>query len=333
MTMVDDPVRERAAVAPLGEATMQLVIASKRADGDAVVVLTLRGIDDEPLPTWSPGAHIDVVLTPEITRQYSLCGDPDDASTWQIAVLRESPSRGRGGSEYIHESLQVGSRVEVRGPRNNFALQDADQYLFIAGGIGITPLKPMIDRVAAIGANWSLAYVGRSLSTMALRAELAQYGDRVRCVPSDEMGRLDLDELLGSPVEDCLVYCCGPDSLLDAVEQKCSSWPAGSLQVERFTPRTADPTAHDEAFEVELAASGRTLTVPPEKSILQTLEDNGIFVLSSCRAGICGTCETTVLEGTPQHRDSVLTPEERAANETMMVCISRCAGRRLLLDL
>lgn len=333
MTMIDDPVRQEAGVVPLDEVTRQLVIASRRVDGDAVVVLTLRGIHDEPLPGWSPGAHIDLVLTPEITRQYSLCGDPDDASMWQIAVLREPPSRGRGGSQYVHESLQVGSLVEIRGPRNNFALQDAGRYLFIAGGIGITPLKPMIDRVAASGATWSLAYVGRSLSTMALRAELARYGDRVRCVPADEPGRLDLDELLGSPVEDCLVYCCGPGPLLEAVEQQCSAWPAGSLQVERFTPRTADTTAQNEEFQIELAASGRMLTVPPRKSILEVLEDHGVSMLSSCRAGTCGTCETTVLDGTPEHRDSVLSPEERAASDTMMVCVSRCVGRRLVLDL
>jgi ferredoxin-NADP reductase len=315
------------------EATLVLTIAGKRMDGETVVVLSLKSPTGEQLPTWSPGSHIDLVLTPEITRQYSLCGDLSDPYEWQIAALREPPPQGRGGSEYIYEALQVGDLVQVRGPRNHFALKDARQYLFIAGGIGITPLRSMIDRVSATTPNWRLVYVGRSRSTMALQNELASYGDRVRYFPSTETGRLDLDELLCAPIDDCLVYCCGPASLIQAVEDKCIAWPAGALQVERFVPRAQDSQVVDEAFEIELAQSGQTLTVPADKSVLEVLENNGVSVLSSCRSGICGTCETTVLEGLPDHRDSVLSDEERAANETMMVCVSRCVGRGLVLDL
>ena len=320
-------------VIPDDDATLSLVIASKRMDGDTVVVLALEGLDGERLPAWLPGAHIDLILTPEITRQYSLCGDPNDNYQWQVAALREPPPQGRGGSEYIHESLEVGSRVQVRGPRNHFVLNDARDYLFIAGGIGITPLRPMIDQVAASEANWRLIYVGRSLSTMALRSELSQYGDRVLFVPSDETGRVDLDGLLRTPVDGCLIYCCGPSALIEAVEEKSSAWPPGSLRVERFVPISSDSQNSNTAFEVELAQSGQSLFVPADKSVLEILENNGISVLSSCRSGICGTCETTVLEGVPEHRDSVLTTEERAANESMMVCVSRCVSKRLVLDL
>ncbi|WP_300590556.1 PDR/VanB family oxidoreductase [Microbacterium sp.] len=332
MAIVEDAVRKEANVVSVEETTIPVVVASKHMDGDSVAVLTLRRPDGNPFPAWTPGAHIDVIVTPALTRQYSLCGDPADQDVWQIAVLREPPPRGRGGSQYIHDSLELGAQIQVRGPRNHFALKDAEQYLFIAGGIGITPLKPMIDQVAAAGAKWNLVYGGRSLSTMALRADLARYGDHVTYVPEDELGRIDLDSLLGAPVEGALVYCCGPGPLLDAVENKCSVWWPGSLQPERFTPRDSDRSAHNEVFEVELAQSGLTLTVPPHKSILEILEDNGIPVLSSCRSGVCGTCETDVLEGTPEHRDSFLTAEERESNATMMVCVSRCAGRRLLLD-
>lgn len=332
MTMTDDVTTQKVS-ASSAEAVFPMVIAGKRMDGDTVVVLTLQGMKGERLPAWSPGAHIDLILTPELTRQYSLCGDPADEYEWKIAALREPPPGGRGGSEYIHESLKVGTHVEVRGPRNHFALKEAEEYLFIAGGIGIAPLRPMIDHVDAAGAKWRLVYVGRSLSTMALRTELARYEDHVRYVPSDIAGRLDLEELLGSPVEDCVVYCCGPHALLEAVEDRCKTWPPGSLETERFTPGVVDPRADDTAFEIELAQSGRTLSVPAQKAVLEVLEDNGISMLSSCRSGICGTCETAVLEGTPDHRDSVLTPEERVANKSMMVCVSRCAGRRLVLDL
>ncbi|WP_188679742.1 PDR/VanB family oxidoreductase [Subtercola lobariae] len=317
---------------PADDTILSMVVSGRRRDGDALVV-TLRPVDDRPLPPWEPGAHIDVLITPEITRQYSLCGHPADSATWQIAVKHQPPPRGRGGSDHVHANWEVGTRVEVREPRNNFPVRDADDYLFIAGGIGITALKPMIDSVEAAGKKWSLAYCGRSLSTMALRDELAEYGDRVRFFPSDEQSRVDLGELLDTPVEGRLVYFCGPESLLEAVQERSAAWPPGTLQFERFTPQTHTLDEDAVSFEIELAESGLSLTVPPHKTILEVLEENGVTLLSSCRAGVCGTCETTVLEGIPDHRDSVLTDEERASNETMMVCVSRCIGRRLVLDI
>lgn len=305
----------------------ELMLVRKETVADGVALLTLRRPDGGPAPSWEPGAHIDVVVAPGLTRQYSLCGDPADRSELRIAVLREAA--GRGGSRAVHDDLGEGDVVTVEGPRNNFPLVPASRYLFVAGGIGITPLLPMIAAVQARGADWRLAYGGRTRGSMAFHAGLrASYGDRVTLFPQDETGLLDLDALLGGPPPGTEVYCCGPEPLLAAVEARC---PAGSLHVERFTPVAA--TGPRAAFEVELAVSGRTLAVPPDRSILQTVEEAGIPVLSSCREGTCGTCETTVLGGVPEHRDALLTEDERAACDTMMICVSRSRSPRLVLEL
>jgi ferredoxin-NADP reductase len=221
----------------------------------------------------------------------------------------------------------------VRGPRNNFPLARAKRYLFIAGGIGITPMLPMIRAAKAAGAEWELVYGGRERSSMAFLDELAGYGDRVRVWPQDEHGFLPLPELLGVPQPDTLVYCCGPGPLLDAVEAACATWPAGSLHVERFVAKPLTEPVLTEAFEVHLARSDLTLTVPVDRSILSVVEEAGVGVLSSCGEGTCGTCETGVLEGTPDHRDSVLDPTQRAVGDCMMICVSRSCTPRLVLDL
>ncbi|MEU6039973.1 PDR/VanB family oxidoreductase [Actinomadura sp. NPDC047616] len=315
---------------PRTEVDLDVVLESRRPVADDVVLLTLRRPDGEPFPSWEPGAHVDLVLAPGLVRQYSLCGDPADRSVLRIAVLRERD--GRGGSRHVHERLAEGDRLVVRGPRNHFPLVAADRYLFIAGGIGITPIVPMLAAAQASGADWRLVYGGRTRATMAFRADLERaYGDRVSVRPQDETGLLDLDALLGVPDDRTKVYCCGPEPLLAAVEERCAAWPPGALHVERFTPK--DDTGPRESFEVELARSGRTLTVPPGKSILQVVEEAGLQVLSSCREGTCGTCETEVLDGEPDHRDSVLTDEERRSGEIMMICVSRARGARLTLDL
>lgn len=289
---------------------IEVAVARKDVVADGVVALTFDG---PSLPPWAPGAHVDVELRPGLVRQYSLCGAP---SEWRVAVLREPA--GRGGSAHVHDSLTVGDRVRVSPPRNTFPLKPAARYLFIAGGIGITPLLPMLAAVAAQGADWRLRYGGRSWESMAFLPELAVYGDRVCARP----GPIDLSDV-DSGAE---VYCCGPEPLLSAVEARCD--PA-RLHVERFAPK---PVRGDR-FEVELARSGRVLTVPEDRSILSVLLDAGVPVLSSCQEGTCGTCETDVLAGTPEHHDSLLTEEERAAGETMLICVSRAAGGRLVLDL
>jgi ferredoxin-NADP reductase len=306
-------------------------IEAKDVAADGVVTLTLREVNGHPLPRWDPGAHADLILDDAPTRQYSLCGDPADPHVWRLGILRDPD--GRGSSLYIHDRLQAGGTVRVRGPRNNFPLAGSPRYLFIAGGIGITPILPMIASAEAAGAEWELVYGGRQRASMAFLDELARYGERVSVRPQDETGLLDLESILGTPQRDTLIYCCGPEPLLAAVEQRTAAWPPSSLHVERFAAKPVAEPALADSFEVFLAQSALTLTVPPERSILDVVEDVGISVLSSCREGTCGSCETAVLEGEPDHRDSVLSAEERAVNDCMMICISRSREPRLVLDL
>jgi ferredoxin-NADP reductase len=305
----------------------ELVVERREFAAEGVLALTLRHPLGEQLPAWEPGAHIDVVLGPGLERQYSLCGDPADRSAWRIAVLREPD--GRGGSAHVHEQLGQGDKVRVRGPRNHFELRSAPRYRFLAGGIGITPILPMLAAAEAAGAEWTLLYGGRTRRSMAFTSELGRYGDRVTVAPQDETGLLDLASVLDDVPEGTLVYCCGPGPLLDAVEERC---PGGILHMERFQAKEQQ-AGDDTEFEVELAQSGRTLTVAPDVSVLDAVRAAGVEVLFSCTEGTCGTCETDVLDGTPDHRDSVLTAEEQESGETMMICVSRCRGKRLVLDL
>ncbi len=327
-----------ALAAPRQPEEFTVVVTRKEPLADGVVGLTLSR-PDGTLPEWTPGAHIDLLLgagapggPPDGApiRQYSLCGDPRDRTSWQVAVLRELQSRG--GSAYVHDRLTAGTRIGVRGPRNNFPLLPAPRYLFIAGGIGITPLLPMIGAADAAGADWRLLYGGRTRASMAFRERLAAYGDRVAIRPEDETGLLDLAGFLGERAPGTLVYCCGPEPLLAAAERQCAE--PGTLHVERFRPtEPAAGAGEDTAFEVVLARSGLTLPVPPGTSILEVVEAAGVQVLSSCREGTCGTCETDLLEGEADHRDVLLTPDERAANESLMICVSRARCPRLVLDL
>jgi len=314
------------------EQEMDLVVARRETVAADVVALTLADPAGGALPGWTPGAHIDLVLEGALTRQYSLCGPLRDRSSFRIAALLAAD--GGGGSKFVHESLKEGFRVRVRGPRNHFPLIDAPRYLFIAGGIGITPLLPMIESADRRGVPWTLHYGGRQRPSMAFLDELARYGDAVRTWPQDERGLLDLPAILGDPRPDTLVYCCGPEALLSAVEAQCAAWRPGALHTERFTAKPVEPApGGDTAFELVLQRSGITTVVPARKTVLEIVEEKGLSVLSSCRVGTCGTCEQEVVEGEIDHRDSVLTEEEREAGEYMMICVSRCRSERLVLDL
>ncbi len=314
-----------------GETMTEAVVEAKDLVSDGVASLTLRPTSGMPFPSWQPGAHVDLVLPGVRTRQYSLSGDPADCSTYRLGVLREPESRGT--SEFVHAGLATGDVVRVVGPRNHFRLADAARYVFVAGGIGITPILPMVREAAARGADWHLTYGGRSRASMAFLDELEQYGDRVTMAPQDEVGLLDLDAILGEPREDTKVYCCGPGPLLDAIEAAVAPWPRGTLHTERFAAKPLTEPVRADAFEVELRASGRTITVTPDVSILDAVTDAGVPTVSSCAEGTCGTCETTVLEGVPDHRDSVLEDTEREAGDCMMICVSRSCTARLVLDL
>ncbi|TWE10048.1 PDR/VanB family oxidoreductase [Rudaeicoccus suwonensis] len=313
------------------EVDLTLVVESVCDAADGVKAITLRRLDGADLPQWSPGAHTDMTVG-GLVRQYSLCGDPADSARWRIAVLREVD--GRGGSAAIHGTVRAGDILAARGPRNNFALTSAPAYVFIAGGIGITPLLPMVAAVHTAGAQWRLVMGGRTRASMAFVDELTStYGDRVDVRPHDETGLLPLDTILADAPDGAAIYCCGPEPLLRAVENHCAAMPSLRLHVERFAPKQ-DPHAGDnEEFEVELESSGQVLTVGADTSVLEVLESAGVPVLSSCREGTCGTCETEVVEGVVDHRDSLLTEEERAENDVMFVCVSRAACPRLVLAL
>jgi ferredoxin-NADP reductase len=307
------------------------IVESTGMAASGVRVLTLGRADGGPLPAWSPGAHVAVTLPNGLVRQYSLCGDPKDDQHWRIGVLRERESRG--GSQWLHEELEQGTQLAVFGPSNHFRLVEAERYIFIAGGIGITPLLPMIKRVAERGGDWTLTYGGRTADSMAFVDELEAHGTRVAFCPQDTTGLLNLARILGDPRPGVAVYCCGPGPLIDAVEKICEPWSPGSLHVERFQPIDGALDGPHDAFDIVLAQSGDRIRVGADESIVEALERIGVFVPTSCREGTCGTCETVVLAGTPDHRDSVLSSEEREENELMMVCCSRALTPELTLDL
>lgn len=312
---------------------VSLLVRSTTLEAKDILSLRLERIDGGPLPQWRAGAHIDLMLPGVGTRQYSLSGSPADATCWRVSVMLEE--LGRGGSRAVHEKLHAGDVVRARGPRNNFALVDSARYLFVAGGIGITPIMPMIEMANSRGAIWELSYAGRSIETMAFVNELAQYGSAVDLYPREEARRLDLVPLLDTPAPDTLIYCCGPERMLKGVEELCQSWPEGSLHVERFAPGPHELQGNgaEMPFDVICARSSISVTVMPGTGILESLESAGLSPDFSCGDGICGTCETTVLAGVPDHRDSILSESEKEANGSMMICVGRSLSRRLVLDI
>ncbi|MBY4108267.1 oxidoreductase [Rhodococcus fascians] len=312
---------------PATSTTVRVEVVKRRFVATDVVELTLRSMVDK-LPEWDPGAHIDVRVPGDRVRQYSLCGDPTEREVYRIAVLREA--QGQGGSVHLHDNVPEGSALDISSPRNHFQLVHAERYVFIAGGIGITPLLPMVRAVTARGAQWTLHYCGRTASSMAYTQDLVP-NPRVRITCSDNGERIDIERVLGSPEPGTAIYCCGPERLLDAVEDAARPWPADAVHAERFKPKDIDLPANP--FEVELRRTGTELRIPAERALIDVLEGAGIVVPASCRVGTCGTCETMVLEGTPEHRDSVLTPTEQDAGDCMMVCVSRSRSSRLVLDL
>jgi ferredoxin-NADP reductase len=314
------------------EVEADLAVVRHETVADGVVTLELADPDGADLPEWTPGAHIDLMLTPELVRQYSLCGSTANRAEWRVGVLLDPESSG--GSRFVHEELREGSTVRVRGPRNHFTLVSSPRYQFIAGGIGVTPILTMSEAAEARGADWQLLYGGRERASMGFLDQLDEYGDRVTVWPQDEQGMLDLDSVLSEAREDTLVYCCGPERLLGAVEEACRPWPEGSLHVERFSAKPIEESPDAlETFEVECQRSGVTVSVAADQSIYEAAEAAGIEVLGSCMEGVCGTCECDVIEGEPDHRDSVLSEAERDRGDMIMICVSRSRSERLVLDI
>lgn len=318
----------------MSEHDFDLVITQKDVAAKGVLRLTFARPDGAELPAWEPGAHVDLRFASngvDYVRQYSLCGQTADRRKWQVAVRLAAD--GRGGSAHIHEAFSEGDTIRVTGPRNNFPLVPARHYLFIAGGIGITPILPMIAAASASGADWRLVYCGRSADSMPFVDEILAFGaDRVVLHTSDTHGEADLPALLAEIQPETVVYCCGPESMLRVIDENCASWSDGRVHVERFT-RQEDGAEHtDTTFEVEFARSGFVVTVPTNRSILEMAEELGVDIDSSCQEGVCGSCETRVISGIPDHRDSLLSAKERAAGQTMMVCVSRSCSARLVLD-
>lgn len=315
--------------------TRPVVVESVETPARDVAVLTLASPDGKALPRWAPGAHIDVECGDTgMSRQYSLCGDPADAGRLRIAVLREAG--GRGGSAWIHEHARPGLRLRIRGPRNHFRLDESTgRAIFIAGGIGITPVSAMARRARELGIDYELHYSGRSRACMALLPELAAlHGGRLCVYASDEGRRNDFAALLARPDARTQVYACGPERMLQALKDACAHWPEDTLRVEHFhsTLGTLDPSK-EHAFEAELKDSGLVVTVRADQTLLAALRAANIDVQSDCEEGLCGSCEVRVLAGEIDHRDVVLTRAEREANGKMMSCCSRAAGKRIVLEL
>ncbi|MEQ4300218.1 PDR/VanB family oxidoreductase [Plantactinospora sp. B6F1] len=308
-------------------AGMAAVVGDIRPVARDVVMVTLRAEPGGLLPAWTPGAHVDLVLPSGLVRQYSLCGDPADRTSYRIAVQRDPA--GRGGSAEVHQ-LRDGQRVTVRGPRNHFPLFPAPAYLFVAGGIGITPILPMMRQATAEGRPWRLVYVGRSTARMAFQDEVRALGaDLVDIFATETDGRPDLPRLLRAAPPDSEIYCCGPTELIAAVERLT---PAKRRHVERFTATPRD-AADNRPFEAELARTGQLLRVPADRSLLDTIREVTPEAPASCENGLCGSCGIFVLDGLPDHRDDIPQARQRDGRDIIYPCVSRSHTPRLVLDL
>ncbi|HWL56827.1 MAG TPA: PDR/VanB family oxidoreductase [Paracoccus sp. (in: a-proteobacteria)] len=304
-----------------------------RYEADTILSVELVQLDSSALPLFEAGAHIDLILSDQLRRSYSLYQPYGKGRSYSVAVHLDP--QGRGGSRHVHEMLRVGEQIRVSPPKNNFPLDErATKSVFIAGGIGITPIICMIRRLSEIGRPWELHYAARSRSAAAFLDGIGTLAGKGRIIYhfDDEKGGdlMDLDAIFAASPE-AHFYCCGPEPMLAAYEKAGAAVPRAQVHLEYFSG--TQEAARDGGFEVVLAQSGRALEIPSGKSILDVLLDNNVSVPFACNDGVCGTCETRVLEGRPDHRDMILTEEERAAGETMMVCCSGSKSRRLVLDL
>lgn len=316
---------------------MVLSIAATTSLAADVVGLTLVDPGGGSLPAWTPGSHLELQLPSSLIRHYSLCGDPADRTSYQIAVLRVGNSRG--GSVELHDRDMLNAHLIARGPRNHFALDDAPSYLFLAGGIGITPLLAMAQELTLRGSRWSLVYGARSARSLVFRDRIEALASRSHAtaifVPQDTAGHPDLMASIGGSPNGTAVYCCGPEGMIRRVEEIAKIHPQVTLHVERFAGSAEAETGSvsDQPFELVLAERGVTLSVPADKTALEVVLGVVPGHPYSCLGGQCGSCEVPVVSGEVDHRDEVLSAEEREAGSAMMLCVSRANTDRLVIEL
>jgi len=322
--------------------SLTVQVADKWLEAESVSVLELQGLDNEPLPAYQPGPHVDVFLRDGLCRQYSLSRYRPAPQKYQIAVLKESSSRG--GSEWVHENLKIGDKIQISTPRNLFSLsaQNSGSSLLFAGGIGVTPILCMAEYLAHRKENFHLHYSGRTLSRMAYleRLSRADLASNVSIyVDSDpDYKKIDLESILTHQVElQPYIYVCGPEGYINAVislAQKLG-WPEEKIHFERFTNNALSESAEagDSSFEVQIASTGLVVQVAADESIIEALARHDVFIETSCEQGICGSCLTSILEGVPEHRDLYLSEQEKKANNQFLPCCARAKTKRLILDL
>ncbi len=289
----------------------------------------------DTLPAFTAGSHIDVFLPNGLIRQYSLSNASNERIRYVVGVQKEQD--GRGGSQFIHDNFQVGDEIEISAPRNHFELDEsAQRYKLIGGGIGITPIISMARRLKTLGKPFQLYYACRNESRAAFMEELksSELSSHLVLSYDDVHGPLQTQALFGRAEPGVHIYCCGPGGLMDAVKSATTAWPTNTVRFEHFSAdESTGPKEGDDSFEVVIQSTGKVLQIPADKSILTVLEENGIFVDHACCEGICGTCETGLLEGEVDHRDMILTDDEKEENQVLMVCCSRAKSSRLTLDL
>jgi len=317
----------------------ELSVKVERKSVAALDICTFELVDvnGRPLPAFSAGSHIDVHLPNGLTRQYSLCNDPAESHRYLIGVLRDPATRG--GSQAMHDLVCEGQVLRISAPKNHFPLaHEAHRSILLAGGIGVTPILCMAERLAVVGADFEMHYATRSRDRAAFydRIIASPYAPRVQFHFDDGPPgqKLDIGTLLAVPQPGAHVYVCGPKGFMDAVlgTARANGWPESQVHYEFFSAEITKSDS-DESFQVKLASSGRVVVVPKDKTVVQALADAGVEVQTSCEQGVCGTCLTRVLEGEPDHKDMYLTPQEQAANDQFTPCCSRAKSAMLVLDL
>jgi ferredoxin-NADP reductase len=310
--------------------SIEVRVAEIRPAARDTNIYEFRRVDGAPLPAATPGAHIDIKLANGLVRQYSLLTSDPNPESYTIAVKRDPA--GRGGSSYIHSELRIGQMLRIKPPRNNFPLVDAEHVVLIAGGIGITPIFCMVQQLVTQQRSWKLYYSSRSRADMAFLDALTKHEPVYLHFDDESDGKfLDIAKIVAEAPKNSHLYCCGPMPMLKAFEAAAAGWPRAQIHVEYFAPKQEPAKAG--GFVVELAKSKQEFVIPPGKTILEVLLDAGIYVDHSCELGICGLCETALISGTPEHRDAFLTDEQKAANNTVMVCCAGAKSDRLVLDL